>query len=315
MSSIVQIIPLQEILLETNNFDKKYLIASGGFGNVYKVESKKHGIIAVKRLDGVHGQGDHEFKTEISLLSKYEHKNIAPLVGFCDEGGEKILVSKYESNGSLDKHLSKSDLTWIQRLQICLDAARGLKYLHDDVGPQKRIIHRDVKSANILLDDNWNAKVSDFGLSKIAPANKQSTFLMANPCGTLGYIDPDYLINGYLTKESDVFSFGIVLFEVLCGRLAIVTKYKDKRQSLYVWVRLHYKRQTLDKIIHSAIQDQINEASLLTFSKIAYQCLMGGQQRPTMKEVVQKLQKALDNQRVSCSSRIRFYILFNYLFI
>ncbi|KAL9993538.1 putative protein kinase RLK-Pelle-CrRLK1L-1 family [Helianthus debilis subsp. tardiflorus] len=203
MSSIEEVkhlqIPLQELSDATNAFSEQNLIARGGFGEVYKGISVKYGNIAIKMLDPGLGQGDHEFRTEIGLLSVYKHENIVSLLGFCDEDEKKILVYRYESKGSLDKHLDCAEPTWIQRLQICLDAARGLQYLHDDVGSDHRILHRDVKSSNILLDENWKAKVSDFGLSRIGPANKQSTFLISNVCGTIGYIDPDYYNTGYIS--------------------------------------------------------------------------------------------------------------------
>ncbi|XP_071700420.1 probable serine/threonine-protein kinase PBL28 [Rutidosis leptorrhynchoides] len=130
-----------------------------------------------------------------------------------------ILVYEYASNGSLDRHLNDSDLTWIQRIHICLDVAGGLNYLHNHNGGQRRVLHRDIKSSNILLDDNWNAKVSDLGLSRIAPANQPYSFQVTHAVGTIGYIDPLYLTTGVLTKESDVYSFGVLLLEVLCGRL------------------------------------------------------------------------------------------------
>ncbi|KAK1440325.1 hypothetical protein QVD17_06150 [Tagetes erecta] len=292
-------IPLSALSEATNGFSDLNLLGTGGFGNVYKGESATHGNIAIKMLDTRHGQGDHEFKTEIALLSVYKHENIVSLLGFCDEDKKKILVYKYESNGSLDKHLSSVDLTWIQRLHICIDAARGLQYLHDDVGLQHRILHRDVKSSNVLLDENWKAKVSDFGLSRLGPANVESTFVISNVCGTLGYIDPDYLNTGYLTQKSDVYSFGVVLFEVLCGRVARVSNYKERHHEFLVnLVKIHHGRNSLYEIIHPDLWKQIKTASLYTFSSIAYQCLMSGNERPTMKEVVQQLQKALDDQRV-----------------
>ncbi|KAM0015098.1 putative protein kinase RLK-Pelle-CrRLK1L-1 family [Helianthus debilis subsp. tardiflorus] len=325
MSSIEDVkhlqIPLQELSDATNTFSEANFLARGGFGMVYKGVSAKHGNIAIKILDPGLGQGDNEFRTEIALLSVYKHENIVSLLGFCDEDGKKILVYKYERNGSLDKHLSRADLTWIQRLQICLDAARGLQYLHDDVEPHRRILHRDIKSANILLDENWKAKVSDFGLSKMGPANTQSTFLLTGVCGTPGYIDPDYLNTGFLTQKSDVYSFGVVLFEVLCGRLSRVTKYNDKREYLINLVKIHRGRKTLNEIIDSNIRKQIKKASLVTFSRIAYQCLKSGNERPTMKKVVEQLQKALDEQLVSCCGSIRvlhfsfFSINFLYIFL
>ncbi|KAJ0724958.1 putative protein kinase RLK-Pelle-CrRLK1L-1 family [Helianthus annuus] len=292
-------IPLREISLATNGFAKENLIGSGGFGPVYKGISKKHGCIAIKRL--IHrqnlGQGDHEFKTEIALLSKYKHENIVSLLGFCDEEGEKILVYKFESNGSLDRHLNNKDLTWIQRLWICLDVACGLKYLHDNVGSQHGIFHRDVKSSNILLDEHWKAKISDFGLSKVRPANMQASFLFSKPCGTEGYIDPDYGNNGwYLTQKSDVYSFGVVLWEILCGRLTVDPSYNDERQRLTVLAKIHYRKKTLDLIIPLDLYKEINKDSLLKFSNIAYKCLKNVEERPTMKQVVEQLLEAIHTQ-------------------
>ncbi|KAJ0896254.1 putative protein kinase RLK-Pelle-CrRLK1L-1 family [Helianthus annuus] len=288
-------IPLQELSDATNAFSEQNLIARGGFGKVYKGVSVNHGNMAIKMLDPLLGQGDHEFKTEIALLSVYKHENMVSLLGFCDEDGKKILVYKHESNGSLDKHLKSTDLTWIL-VQICLDAARGLQYLHNDVGSEHRILHRDIKSSNILLDENWKAKIADFGLSRVSPANTQSTFLISNVCGTIGYIDPDYYNTGLLTQKSDVYSFGVVLFEVLCGRPTRVRAFRDERQFLTNLIKIHWRRKTLDEIIYPDLQKQINGASLVTFSSIAYQCLMSGNERPTMKKVVEQLQKALDNQ-------------------
>ncbi|KAJ9554432.1 hypothetical protein OSB04_018477 [Centaurea solstitialis] len=282
-------IPLSHILSATENFDKKNFIAAGGFGQVYKGHSEQYGTIAVKRLEdhGMGGQGQHEFRMEIELLSAYKHENLVSLVGFCDQDGEKILVYKHESNGSLDKHLQSEDLNWIQRLQICLDAARGLKYLHYDVGDQRRVVHRDVKSSNILLDENMKAKISDFGLSKISPTNVSCTILISNACGTIGYIDPEYVTY------------------VLCGRLARVVKYEDRRQFLCVLAPNHFEKHTLHEIIYSNIRDQMDPASLQIFSTVAYHCLTKCRtDRPTMNQIVEQLQKALDEQ-LAASSGLR----------
>ncbi|XP_076942652.1 putative serine/threonine-protein kinase PBL28 [Bidens hawaiensis] len=292
-------IPLQDILSATDGFDSENFIGEGGYGTVYKGVTEKHGRIAIKWLvrKQEFGQGDHEFKTEIAMLSKYKHENIVSLLGFCDEEDEKMLVNRYESNGSLDRHLNNQDLTWIQRLHICLDAARGLKHLHDNVGSQLGIVHRDVKSSNILLNESWKAKISDFGLSREGPTNPETSYIISNACGTLGYIDPDYRNNGYLTQKSDVYSFGVVLYEVLCGRLAYATWYNDDRRFLSVLVEKHHNRGTLDNIIPSYLRKQMNTNSLHSFSNIAYQCLKNREERPTMKEVVDRLQEALDHQQ------------------
>ncbi|XP_023754214.1 U-box domain-containing protein 70 isoform X1 [Lactuca sativa] len=290
-------IPLGTLLMATNNFSKEYVIAKGGFGLVYKAQNE-HGIIAVKKLDPRFGQGEREFMMEIAMLSAYTHKNLVSLVGFCDEGDEKVLVYKYESNGSLDQHLCRKDLTWIQRLRICLDVAQGLKYLHNDIGTQHRILHRDMKSSNILLDENFRAKISDFGLSKVALANVPCTVLISKVCGTPGYVDPEYYKHGILTQKSDVYSFGVVMFEVLCGKLVGVSKHHDEPFSVEL-PQSHYEKGTLDVIIDYDLRIQMNSASLSTFSAIAHQCLKcRGRDRPTMTLVVEELKKAFVYQEV-----------------
>ncbi|KAI3771156.1 hypothetical protein L6452_02314 [Arctium lappa] len=289
-------IPLEKIREATSNFDQKNFIAKGGFGSVYKGElswSNSFITVAVKRLDPKSDQGSHEFMMEITMLSCYKHKNLASLVGYCDEDKEKVLVYVHESKGSLDNHIRNPNLSWKQRLKISIGAARGLNYLHDDVGPQHRVLHRDIKSANILLNDEWEAKVSDFGLSKIGPANLQHTFLVTNACGTFGYLDPIYYRTGILTKESDVYSFGVVLFEILCGRFAS----EDGKMFLGPLAEIRYEENKLDEIIDPNLRKQMKLNSLNTFSAIAYQCLKNNRsERPTMARVIEKLENAFEIQ-------------------
>ncbi|KAJ9537979.1 hypothetical protein OSB04_030712 [Centaurea solstitialis] len=289
----------EEIKLATDNFGDNNQIGTGGFGKVYKgviSHSKGQSMAAIKRLDGRYGQGNTEFWREIMMLSRYTHENLVSLLGFCDEDGEKILVYEYASHGSLDRHLSVTALTWMQRLRICLAATRGLSYLHDPKGTQQRVLHRDVKSSNILLDENWNAKVSDFGLSRIGPANQQHTAIVSNVVGTLGYLDPLYMEMGWLTKESDVYSLGVVLFEVLCGRLCF--EYNNGRVEVLtrIW-KQSYKQNKLHEVIHQDLSQQMDSDSLETFSDIAYQCLRRScEKRPTMALVMEKLEIALKLQ-------------------
>nr|XP_043630404.1 putative receptor-like protein kinase At5g39000 [Erigeron canadensis] len=215
-------IQMKDILSATHNFDPAKEIGKGGFGRVYKGEVSLRGgriMVAFKRLDRRFGQGNTEFWKEVMRLSKYKHENLISLMCYCIEGKEMILGYEYASRGSLDSYLPDPRLTWTQRLKICVGAARGLNYLHDPRGAQQRLLHRDIKSANFLLDENWIVKVSDFGLSKAAPANQAQTVVVSNALGTHGYCDPLYMEEGFLSKESDVYSFGVVLFEVLCGRL------------------------------------------------------------------------------------------------
>ncbi|KAL8246202.1 hypothetical protein R6Q59_007418 [Mikania micrantha] len=292
-------IKLEDIKSATKNFDDENIIGIGGFGKVYKGSiSRSTGriMVALKRLDRRYGQGDPEFLKEIMMLSRYKHENLISLLGFCNDDGEKILVYEHALHGSLDRHLNATSLTWMQRLKICLAAARGISYLHDPSGTQQRVLHRDIKSANILLDESWNAKVSDFGLSKMGPANQQYTYLISNFVGTPGYLDPQYLEMYFLTKESDVYSFGVVLFEVLCGRLCF--EYNDGRfHSLVKMWKQSYEQKKLDHIIFQDLNQQMDPRSLEIFSNIAYQCLQDTyNQRPTMTRVVEELEIALKIQ-------------------
>ncbi|KAJ0560041.1 putative protein kinase RLK-Pelle-CrRLK1L-1 family [Helianthus annuus] len=182
-------ISLDVIKLATNSFGSDHFIGVGGFGKVYKGEIPDRDgrpiTFAIKQLDRKHGQGGHEFLTEIMMLVT---KNLLSLIGFCDEADEKILVYKYELNGSLEKYLNSNTLTCVQRLKICVGAARGLEYLLNPLETQQRVLHRDVKSANVLLDQFWEAKVSDLGLSRLGPANQEFLFLVSNAVGTPGTV-------------------------------------------------------------------------------------------------------------------------------
>ncbi|KAJ0768851.1 putative protein kinase RLK-Pelle-CrRLK1L-1 family [Helianthus annuus] len=293
-------IQLEDIKAATNNFSEQP-IGTGGFGTVYKGElflPKGRRMVAFKRLDRKYGQGDVEFWKEITMLSELSHENLASLLHFCKEGEERILVYEYVSRHSLDGYLDKASLTWIQRLHICIGAARGIAYLHNPNKTHRRIPHRDIKSSNILLDDKWTAKVSDFGLSKVTPANQTRSYLVSNVAGTLGYCDPEYHATGILSKECDVYSFGVVLFEIMCGRLCCEVE-KDKLICILVhtWTN-RCDEDRLDDIIFPDLKQQINQDSLLTFAAIARRCLnRDHKERPNMIEVVRELEVALHHQQ------------------
>ncbi|KAI3739514.1 hypothetical protein L2E82_29921 [Cichorium intybus] len=294
-------IPFQVVKECTQDFNERNFIGKGGYGRVYKGiltwGDFVNQLVAVKRLDVTGFQGNKEFHTEVTMLSQYQHENIITLVGVCEDDKEMILVYEYASRGSLDTYLRDTAMSggpsWPQLLKICIGVASALDYLHNHVAEKHRIIHRDIKSGNILLDENWNAKLSDFGLSRIGLANQQNTFVITNLAGTHGYCDPQYEKTGFLTKESDVYSFGVVLFEVLCGRLACDFSYSDERRFLHHLARTSYKNGDLDKIINHRIKKDIKPSTLLKFSAIAYQCLQKTREkRPTIAVVVFQLKEA-----------------------
>ncbi|PWA94929.1 protein kinase-like domain-containing protein [Artemisia annua] len=296
-------IPFDEIEVATENF--KTLIGRGGYGWVYKgklLVSGKETMVAVKRLNEQFGQGLKEFMTEIQLLSGQQHPNLISLVGYCDEGREKSIVYEYAERGSLDRYIRRTrkttstTLTWLERLKICTDAARGLEHLHNHVGAPLMIIHRDIKSSNILIDENWVGKISDLGLSKLSVTGFGMSLLFTNSCGTPGYCEPEYHSTGVVTKKSDVYSFGVVLFEVLCGRLCLIDS-DDGFSLSSKSAKEYYKNNTLNKIIDQSLCEHIGSYSMTKFAEIAYRCLDDDRkQRPAMDVVVKELEEALKYQ-------------------
>ncbi|CAL5324943.1 unnamed protein product [Camellia sinensis] len=295
---------LAEIQSVTNNFNDELVIGSGGFGKVYKallidgVET----TVAIKRLNSNSKQGAHEFWTEIEMLSKFRHMHLVSLIGYCEEGHEMILVYEYMEHGTLADHLYKINtsgnichLSWEQRLNICIDAARGLDYLH--TGTQHGIIHRDVKTTNILIDKDWVAKISDFGLCKMGTTSHSRTHVSTDVKGTFGYLDPEYFLTRRLTKKSDVYAFGIVLLEVLCGRVAVDIRLEEEQRSLALWAQHCIREKKLDQIIDPSLKDQISPHCLKVFAEVASKCLHNRPNgRPTMADVVVSLECALAAQ-------------------
>ncbi|GFZ19000.1 malectin/receptor-like protein kinase family protein [Actinidia rufa] len=266
-SDVCRHFSLHEIRDATNNFNNAFIIGRGGFGVVYKgCTNGGSNQVAIKRED-------HEM----------------------------ILVYDYMSRGTLRDHLYNSDnppLSWKKRLQICIGAAKGLHYLH--AGAKRMIIHRDVKTTNILLDDKWLAKVSDFGLSKANPNNMSNAHISTVVKGSIGYLDPEYYRRQQLTEKSDVYSFGVVLFEVLCARPPVDKMLESNQVSLAAWARSSYENGTLDQIVDGNIKDEITPECLKKFGEIAVSCLHDeGIKRPSMSDVVWSLEFALQLQEIA----------------
>ncbi|XP_048328392.2 cysteine-rich receptor-like protein kinase 34 [Ziziphus jujuba] len=273
------------IKVATENFSNAYKLGEGGFGPVYKGILGDGQEIAVKRLSSHSGQGLDELKTEVMLVAKLLHRNLVKLLGYCLENEEKLLVYEYLPNGSLDKILfddqKQSSLEWKTRFKIIVGIARGLLYLHED--SKLRVIHHDLKASNILLDENLNPKISDFGLAKML-GGSQTQANTRRICGTYGYMAPEYVKHGKFSTKSDVYSFGILVLEIITGQKISSPRNYANLQS-HAWQ--HWANGTALELIDPTMDGQWTRQEALSCIHIGLLCVQEASvDRSKMSDVV-----------------------------
>ncbi|KAL5781126.1 hypothetical protein ACOSP7_006155 [Xanthoceras sorbifolium] len=291
-----QMFTYEELERATGGFKEESQVGRGSFSCVYKGILKDGTVVAVKKaiMSSDRQKNSKEFHTELDLLSRLNHAHLLNLLGYCEEGGERLLVYEFMAHGSLHQHLHgkkaiKEQLDWVRRVTIAVQAARGIEYLHGYACPP--VIHRDIKSSNILIDEEHNARVADFGLSLLGPADSGSP-LAELPAGTLGYLDPEYYRLHYLTTKSDVYSFGVLLLEILSGRKAIDMQYEEG--NIVEWAVPLIKAGDVTAILDPLLKPPSDLDALKRIANVASKCVrMRGKERPSMDKVTTALERAL----------------------
>lgn len=289
-----QTFTFRELAAATKNFRPECLLGEGGFGRVYKGRLESTGqVVAVKQLDRNGLQGNREFLVEVLMLSLLHHPNLVNLIGYCADGDQRLLVYEFMPLGSLEDHLhdlpqDKDPLDWNTRMKIAAGAAKGLEYLHDKANPP--VIYRDLKSSNILLDEGYHPKLSDFGLAKLGPVGDK-THVSTRVMGTYGYCAPEYAMTGQLTLKSDVYSFGVVFLELITGRKAIDNTRGPGEHNLVAWARPLFKdRRKFPKMADPLLQGRYPMRGLYQALAVAAMCLQEqAATRPLIGDVVTAL--------------------------
>ncbi|KAH6759060.1 Protein kinase superfamily protein [Perilla frutescens var. frutescens] len=299
----------KDLALATQNFREANLIGEGGFGSVYKGRLESGLLVAVKQLNLEGLQGNQEFIVEVLMLSLLHHPNLVNLIGYCTDGDQRLLVYEFMQMGSLENHLFEPvqmPLSWSTRLKIAVGAAHGLEYLHCKATPP--VIYRDLKSSNILLDKDFNAKLSDFGLAKLGPVG-DNTHVSTRVMGTYGYCAPEYAMSGKLTLKSDIYSFGVVLLELITGRKAIDCTKAPGEQNLVMWSRPFLKDpRKFVLIVDPLLEGRFSARSLNQAIAITAMCLQEQASfRPLISDIVIALEylasQAQDSRRARTHSR------------
>ncbi|XP_022938264.1 proline-rich receptor-like protein kinase PERK1 [Cucurbita moschata] len=284
----------EELSMATDGFSDANLLGQGGFGYVHRGVLPNGKEVAVKQLKVGSGQGEREFQAEVDIISRVHHKHLVSLVGYCITGSQRLLVYEFVPNNTLEFHLhgkGRPTMDWQTRLRIALGSAKGLAYLHEDCHP--KIIHRDIKAANILLDFKFEAMVADFGLAKFS--SDVNTHVSTRVMGTFGYLAPEYASSGKLTEKSDVFSFGVMLLELITGRRPVDTSNTFMEDSLVDWARPLLNRAledgNFDALIDPSIQNNYNHTEMARMIECAAACVRhSARRRPRMSQVVRTLE-------------------------
>ncbi|KAI3525369.1 hypothetical protein L1887_04116 [Cichorium endivia] len=284
---------LSELEIATNRFSGENVIGEGGYGIVYRGVLQDGSTVAVKNLLDDRGQAEKEFKVEVEAIGKVRHKNLVGLIGFCAQGAKRFLVYEYVDNGNLEQWLhgdteSTGSLTWEIRMKIAIGTAKGLAYLHEGLEP--KVVHRDVKSSNILLDKNWNAKVADFGLAKLLESEK--SYVTTRVMGTFGYVSPDYASTGMLNEGSDVYSFGVLLMEIITGRSPVDYTRPPGEMNLVEWFRGMVASRRGEELLDPKMNVRPSSRALKRALLVCLRCIdMDASKRPKMGQIVHMLEE------------------------
>ncbi|KAK2396196.1 Protein kinase superfamily protein [Trifolium repens] len=283
---------LRDLELATNRFSKDNIIGEGGYGVVYRGQLINGNPVAVKKLLNNLGQAEKEFRVEVEAIGHVRHKNLVRLLGFCIEGTHRLLIYEYVNNGNLEQWLhgamrQHGYLTWEARIKILLGTAKALAYLHEAIEP--KVVHRDIKSSNILIDDSFNAKISDFGLAKLLGAGK--SHITTRVMGTFGYVAPEYANSGLLNEKSDVYSFGVLLLEAITGRDPVDYSRSATEVNLVDWLKMMVGCRRSEEVVDPNIETRPSTSALKRSLLTALRCVdPDSEKRPKMSQVVRMLE-------------------------
>ncbi|KAK2657494.1 hypothetical protein Ddye_010546 [Dipteronia dyeriana] len=283
---------LRELELATNGFADENVIGEGGYGIVYYGLLEDNSKVAVKNLLNNRGQAEREFKVEVEAIGRVRHKNLVRLLGYCAEGAHRMLVYEYVNNGNLEQWLHgdvgpRSPLTWEIRMNIILGTARGLAYLHEGLEP--KVVHRDIKSSNILLDKQWNSKVSDFGLAKLLES--ENSYITTRVMGTFGYVAPEYASTGMLNEKSDIYGFGILIMEVISGRNPVDYSRPSEEVNLVDWLKKMVSERNPEGVLDPKLPEKPASRLLKRVLLVALRCVdPNAQKRPKMGHIIHMLE-------------------------